>query len=179
MSSTFAPRAPEQRALVTIAGVEQRTVNKRDGTTFTMFDIYVNEQERPFNTSKRDVAESAYSLRGQAAEMAFTVKQNGDFTNYWANSVLPTTAQVAAQRAQEAQPLRDTLATPRPAEPPLSEKDRQVHRQAAAKVAATLHAEGEPADVFWENCLRLAAYFDSGVIPSQGGYTEDEDDIPF
>jgi hypothetical protein len=185
MSSTFAPRASEEKALVTIRGVETRTVNKRDGTSFTMYDIYVVEQEKPFNTTKRAVAESAFDLKGQAAEMAYSVKQNGDFTNYWANSILPaaTGAAVAALRAQEAQPiLRAAADLPEPSPAPAgpSEKDQAIHRQVAAKVAASLHAAAPgSAEDFWDNCLKLAAYFDSGVTPTQAGYSEDDDGIPF
>lgn len=121
MSSTaFQPRAPEEKALVTIDRVEQRSVTKKDGSgTFTMFDIFVLEQQQPFTTTKKDIAESAFSLVGQVAEMSYNVKVNGTFTNYWANVVLPGPVNPAlrAQLAAQAQPFLQA-AVPEPAPAP-------------------------------------------------------------
>jgi hypothetical protein len=47
-----------------------------------------------------------------------------------------------------------------------TEKDRAIHRQVAAKVAAQIsNSAGE----FWSNAVDLARYFDTGSTPQAGG----------
>jgi hypothetical protein len=161
--------------------VESRTVTKRDGTSFTIYDVsFSNDQV--FGTTKRQLAERAFELIGVPAEVLFSVKQNGDFTNYYLNEISQASSRnalQAVQSAQEAQPESRTGSDIPRSSQGLTEKDRQIHRQTAAKVAAVLHqATPGSATDFWENCRKLSEYFDTGDFPSWG-VDEPEDDIPF
>jgi hypothetical protein len=194
MSATFAPRTPDTVGLFTIARVEQRTVNKRDGTSFTMYDVFTAEQQPAFATTKREIAESAFDLINKVAELHYTVRQNGNYTNFYVNQILPPPLNAAqtAQRAQEASPLLAQAAgLPQapvaaqgqreiPQGPPYpTDRDRSIFRQTAAKVAATLPVTDGL--TFWENVEKLAAYFETGqtgVVPAV--VQEDEfSDLPF
>jgi len=195
VSTAFQPATPAEVSTVTVDRVEQKTINRRDGTSGTLYQVYVVGAIAPLETFKRDIAESAFSLVGQDAEAHYTVKVNGNFTNYRLEQILPGKPSPAevAQRAQEAGPLlREAAGLPTPpvasqglpAAP--TDKDKSIHRQTAAKVAATLFA-ANPSDAptFWENIRLLAHYFDTGDIPGtttpelQGGGEGYFDDIPF
>jgi len=190
--NSFRPSAPDSVDTALVERVDQRTINKRDGSNTTLYEVYVVGSQTPLATFKRSLADSAFELIGQAAELHYAVKQNGDFTNYYLNNILPAraTAAEAAQRAQEAQPLlRQAAGLPEAPVPSQGltnapSKDQAIHRQTAAKVAATLVQAAPNTDpyVFWENVEKLAHYFDTGVIPTKAGLPHldpDEDDIPF
>lgn len=185
---SFQPAQPAEVSNVVVDRVDQKPVRRKDGTNTTLYEVFVVGSVAPLSTFKRDLAESAFSLVGQSAEAHFTVKQNGQFTNYYLEQILPAPASPveAAQRAQEAQPLlRQAAGLPEPAQAlqqaqeAQDEKTRAIHRQVAAKVAATLFtANPSDAPTFWENIRLLALYFDTGIIP--GAITSDvDDDIPF
>jgi hypothetical protein len=198
MSTAFQPAQPVEVSTVIVDRVEQRQIDRRDGTKGTVYQVHVVGAAAPLETFKRDLAESAFSLVGQQAEVHFTTRTNGQYTNYRLEQILPAAPSPAqrAQMAQEASPLlRQATGLPEAPvpsqglpEPPagntgvnvLTEKDRAIHRQVAAKVAAQLvvAAPGTDSATYWENIERLAAYFDTGIIP---GRTADyvEDDIPF
>lgn len=187
---SFQPAQPAEVSTVVIDHVDQKPVRRKDGTNTTLYEVYVVGAIAPLSTFKRELAESAFTLVGQSAEAHYTVKQNGQYTNYYLEDILPAPASPAerAQRAQEAQPLLRTAAgLPEPAQAlqeaqaSQDEKNRAIHRQTAAKVAATLFA-ASPSDAptFWENVRTLALYFDTGVLPiDQITAPGDEDDIPF
>lgn len=193
MSSSFQPSAPSESSVVTIERVDQKTITRRDGSPGTLYQVFAVGAPAPFETFKRDLAESAHSLINRSAEARYTVNVNGQFTNYRLESILPAQANPVerAQRAQEAQPiLREAAGLPHPshalseAQASLTDKDRSICRQTAGKVAATLFA-ANPSDAptFWENVERLTAYFEVGIVP--GKTTAEmlgsnyEDDIPF
>lgn len=59
--------------------------NLNDGRS--VYRVMVGDRE--YTTFKRDIAEAAKELIGYEAELGFQVKQNGNFTNYYLDSVLP------------------------------------------------------------------------------------------
>lgn len=190
---SFQPAAPDTVDTALIDRVDQRTITKRDGTNAMIYEVYVVGFDQPLSTFKRTIAESAHSLVGQPAEIHYQAKRNGEFTNYYLNQILPPPSNPVerAQRAAEAPPLLSQAAgLSQPSQPSqglttpssgINDKDRSIHRQTAAKVAATLFA-AQPSDAptFWENVQRLTEYFDTGQIPGQNLVAEGlDDDIPF
>jgi len=167
--------------VLTPQSVESRDVNKRDGTRFTIYDVAMSDGIT-YGTTKRQIAESAFELIGTPAEVRYSVKVNGDFTNYYLNGITMASgdASAALQRAQDAQPQGGTANSIPQAGERLTERDKSIHRQTAAKVAAKLHvASPGSATDFWDNCRKLSEYFDTGEFPSWGVDQPQDDDIPF
>lgn len=185
----------------TITDVRSREVNKRDGTTFTLQEVF--DDEGTAWVARQDVANIARGFIGQRVEMVCRTEQNGKYTNRYIDSVLPlngsaptvaaavAAAQQTMQAQQEAQVRREV------ANPPyvFDDKDRSIFRQVAAKVSAEI-SDNEAE--FWQNCKDLTLYFETGVAAEgirkaeavltgtvgvepqpQQVYDNPDDDIPF
>lgn len=194
-------------ALGVITNVTKRQlVKKETQETFFMYDIDTTIGK--MQTTKRDIAESAFSLLNQTAELDFTTKHNGTYTNIYLNKVLPAPSNPAAQ-AQMAQTAgasdfltqtagvvatsgiptsgtgvgtNITVTSNIPDEP--SVKQQSIHRQTATKVAAALNPETVAA--FWANVHALVKFYETGADPlvplpagGLGAESTSDDDIPF
>jgi hypothetical protein len=175
-----------------LTNAQPRTVNRRDGSgSFLLYELFDHEGT-PW-VAKKDVYDGALYLIGQPVDMIVRVEQNGQWTNRFVDIVSPAQAgaqvpqsnaatlalqqaQAAAQQAQRIQPQPvwpqqtqqpQITQAQMPQLQPIStfptEKDRSIHRQTAAKVAATI--SNSPSEL-WANCLDLARYFDSGQTPA-------------
>ena len=176
-----------------------RIVNKRDGSgSFTLYELF--DHEGTAWVVKADVYNNVLHLIGQTVNMVVRVEQNGQWTNRFADIVIPAQAgaqvpasnaaemaMAAAQAAQRVQPtmpqmpntaqIQDVSVFP-------TRKDASINRQTAAKVAAQI--SGDNPSAFWANCVDLARYFDTGQVPgnptqeyaqASGGYQDEG--IPF
>jgi hypothetical protein len=178
-----------QTATGIINSVSSRTVKTQRGDA-PIYDVETSVGK--MSTFKREVAESAHSLKGQAAQIEFEIRQNGTYTNYTLHGVLPSTNPVAQAQLAQANGatsfLADAAGVPHTGP---EAKDLYIWRQCAAKVAARLDPKS-PSD-FWASCQALTAYFETGRIPQsaqeqavlsefeQAGATQyqGDDDIPF
>jgi hypothetical protein len=186
--------------LTSIVAVSPRTVQRQDGTSFTIHEV-IDQTGRKW-VARRDVANMAQSYVGHMVEMITRTEQkagrNGQtFTNHYVDHIAPANAMTAIQQAHQAQaayapqtmaPTPSPTPTPPPTPPPPpqgppevhTERDRSIYRQTAGKVAAEISKT--PSEM-WENIVLLARYFETGQVPpnAQGGGSNDqyEDDIPF
>lgn len=130
-----------------IQGVYPRQVNGRNGT-FTLMEVDLNGQKY---VAKKEVADLAARMIGQPVEAVTRVEQRGQYTNYYVDDLRPAGYGGTA-----------TVAQP-PASVSPSDRDRQIWRQTATKVAATLSEGG--AGGFWENVDMLLRFYETGVHP--------------
>jgi len=189
----------------TLTNAAPRIVNKRDGSgSFTLFELF--DHEGTAWVVKQDVYNVAQNWIGQPVQMTVRVEQNGQWTNRFADIVqlaqgqpmqqqgpMQSSAMQAVGAAQSAQAQAGRAVQPQQQnyqpEPWPTQKDRSIHRQTAAKVAAALQPTS--ASEFWSNVQDLAAYFDSGAVPDQqpqyagaamgndyGSYQHGDDDAP-
>jgi hypothetical protein len=189
-----------------ITNAQPRVVTPRNGSQpFTVYEIF--DHEGTAWRVKDDVYNQAIHWIGQTVDAIVRVEQNGQWTNRFADLVQlssgpplaipqqPAAGVAVAQAMQAAQqtgriqptmPQGPSQPTQIPA--PIStfptEKDLSINRQTAAKVSALI--SGEDAGAFWQNCVELSRYFDSGVTPSMAGMitggagvADSDMDIPF
>lgn len=187
------------KVLTTIVSVVPSTVNTKRGPAVK--HTITTSAGAELQTFKQDIAQTAASLIGQPVEIEYDVSQNGEWTNYYPVAILP-----AANPALQAQMAQAALGSPLPGaqfagqmaqntmpqatlggSPPLPTGDYfaepktiSIHRQVAAKVAATMVTEQSSAAEFWANCEALVVYFNSGATPIDiAAVTNPDDDIPF
>lgn len=157
-----------------IEDVNSKTINRKsDGKTITLYEI-TDGQKNP-TTSRRDLANEAYHLRGKMADIEVRVEQNGVYENVYLENVRPAVASAQPPRDPFPEP-EDRPPLPRPPRPePEPEIPRQgqnghwsedkwsVFRQTATKVAAHTSAN---ANEFWQNVDQLVAYYATGISPN-------------
>jgi len=154
----------------TISSVEPRVVTRRsDGVQITLWEV--TDGSGVVWVARKDVANIARQLIGHPVTMIARTQHKGEYVNRYLDAVeLNGGSQpvgpppIATQAVQTAMAAQQTLPT-QPTQPGLSEKDRQIHRQTAAKVAAVLQAPGDGMLDFWANARALANYFDTGFVP--------------
>lgn len=185
---------PEYQSVLTT--YVPKTVNRSDGSgTFTLHNFLdLNGMEL---TARADVANIARGLLNQPVLLVTREEVKGRFTNRYLDFVGPAQTQQAytngasqaqaAQQTYQQQPPQQPIPPPTPTPPPQpqgpSEKDIQIMRQTAGKVAAEISkTSGE----FWSNCLDLVEFFKTGMIPQprqEGRYDDpppyDDSSIPF
>jgi len=161
-----------------LTNVVEKTLQRKDGSG--PFQVYEIETSAGTYRSRKDLATKLRSLIGAQIEMVTRVEQKGDWTNYYIDyadiasnqpdpvgqaQAATSNPVVQAQIAQETGPLAAE-----------ERKNKSIHRQTAAKVAAMI-ADGNP-QTFWSNVADLFTYFQTGTVP---GTPTDEgfDDIPF
>jgi hypothetical protein len=188
---------------VAIEEVSTRTVGANNST---IWDIKTAGGPT-VNTFKAELGNAARIIweQGQLADMKVTVEQKGQYTNYLLdkiqvskNSVSTPVGQAAVQ-AQQAQELSfEKFAETEKlrlahADAVQAQREMSIHRQVAAKVAATL--QPGTANEFWSNVEELVTFFQTGETPftantsSVTSHTADpgpvdlpplsDDDIPF
>ncbi len=166
--------------------VKDVEVRKIKNGTMTVYDV-VDAEGVKWTAWEKELAERAYALKDQPALLEVDVEQKGKWTNRNLRGIegKPVAGFTPALEAMSA-----SLGTEKPpslldAKEALTEapsyRDRSIFRQTAAKVAAHLAEGGSSPEEFWANTRDLAAYFESGVLPSGGDKAPAvaEDDIPF
>lgn len=190
-----------------VTGVEMRDVRRKsDNQQFTMYEVST-QQGMKATTTKRDLAEQAFDLKGQKALLMVKEVPKGEYTNYYLQAVYPSPGLKSLQEASS-QALGSSENFKAPStmfEPPLpspappaatrdipeagsteagsTEKDLTIWRQTAAKVSAQI---SNTADEFWANLDQLVRYFDTGSKPNDqldmapaGASDAPDDGIPF
>jgi hypothetical protein len=147
----------EVTAVVKEVGRKQVTP-KSGANPFTLFEITAGDHT--WVTKIQDIALTAHSLVGKNVIIDGKVEQNGNYTNYYINSIkeaddstsviAPTTVEI---------PLSTTSNGKSP------EEEAKIHRQVATKVAALL--ADTPID-FWQNVDSLMTFYSTGNHPYQG-----------
>lgn len=167
--------------VTTIVEYIPKPISREDGSSFTIHKFKdVNGTEL---VARADVANLVRGMLNQPLRVTVRSEQKGQWLNHYLDHAEP--AQNGSQgltgavsQAQAAQAVASGQAEWH--EVPhvvLSEKDKQIHRQVAAKVAAKLSTTSNE---FWTNVTDLAFYFDTGQIPAnpaEQGYPEE--DVPF
>jgi hypothetical protein len=128
-----------------IEGAAPRTVTKRDGSSFTLFEVTIDGQKY---VARKAVYDEAQAFIGQAAEVTTRSERNGNFTNFYLDAITP---------APQARAASDYNEDP--------EKTLRIARQTASKVAAIL--SGDDRAAFWSNCDDLVAYYMDGIKPGE------------
>lgn len=135
---------------------------------------------REYTTFKRDLAEAAKELIGREAEIDFQVKQNGNYTNYYLDSVLP----VRPSQQNGSGQLSLDQGTPSSSE----ERELRIMRQSALARAIETLPYFEKAEQSRETLATLAeeylSYFLSGNWENNAALAgsssfQPDDDIPF
>jgi len=210
----------ERKIEATILEVNPKDVTrKRDGARITIYEVETDKGQ--VTTSLRRIAEEAYNHMNEPMLLTIDEVQRGDFTNVYLNKVeLPfgngqTTGfgstPPSKPRSQFGAPQGDRggfgeskAQTPAP-RPALqgADKDADIHRQVAVKVAAWLVGPQGTVSDFRENVRQLSYFLDhgewlsewgdetpdqsgdrqfipEGTDPGQPGWRDpDEDSIPF
>jgi len=178
--------------VTTITEYRPKPITKQDGSSFTIHN-FIDDRGITL-TARADVANFVKGALNRPLRVTVRDEQKGDFLNHYldhaelvtngTSSPVEAAQQAqAAQTQQQPQPAAQTQPQPQvPAGPDMPlPKDRAIHRQTAAKVAAQLSTTTFE---FWTNVQDLSRYFDTGLIPSRpeignpAGATPD-DDIPF
>lgn len=183
---------------VTFAAHSQRQANGSRGP-FTVYEI--TDTNGTKWQCKQPVYNQATQLMGHTVTINGSVKQNGDYTNYYINEIMgapqmqppPTQMQpsmvdyistnvVAANGAPLVPPVVVESWTPHISE---IQKNESIHRQVAAKVAANLTTDTQQ---FWGIVGELFNYFQTGTNPNHAAAVEmaqafpgshPDNDIPF
>lgn len=168
-----------------IQSAAPRVVNKRSGGQITLYEVMVNGQQY---IARKPVFDQACALIGQQALVETRQEQNGNFTNLYLDAVQPLGfptmnggpppqvfhpdlfPQVPTQ-----QPMAAPVAPPQPVSQ-VTDRDRQIWRQSACKVAA--HVSKGPVE-FWGNVTDLIRFFETGQQPSLQQALDNEPDLPF
>lgn len=186
-----------------IASVDGRHVTRKsDNQQFMLYEV-TTENGMKATTSKRELAEQAFDLKGKPAVLVVKDIQKGEYTNHYLQSVYPNpglkSLQEASQQALGASEnfkVPTTMyepALPSPALPQASrdipieeptQKNTFIWRQTAAKVSAQI---SDTSDEFWSNLDSLVTYFETGNKPKdqlagvapEGASDAPDDDIPF
>jgi hypothetical protein len=162
---------PEVRTF-TLMSAQPRLVTPRDPSknAFTLYEIFDNQGGKW--VVRQDVYNHALPLIGQLVTAVCRVEQNGQYTNFFIDSVDPAgggPTYVPAQQAQTAQ--AQYAPTPQqtqqiPVQPMMAQTERErqqsIHRQTAGKVAAGISST---ADEFWSNVQAIFHWFETGQIP--------------
>ena len=151
---------------------------KSGGDPFTLYEITAGD--KTWATKKQDIALTAHSLVGKTARIEGRVQQNGNFTNYYINSIQETDAPATTSDVFDSPIPSSNGSTAVP-----TDRDESIYRQVATKVAAQL--ADTPTD-FWQNVDTLMNFYRTGQHPSQEeNYAQTatqtdfagDDDIPF
>lgn len=163
------------QTIATIKEVTKRNIEPKSGAApFTLFEIEDSEGTK-WTTKKQGLALEAHSLVGKLVSINGTIKENGNFKNYYLEGL--TEAQgvpdTFTQTNGNSNTFRDTS----------GDNQESIYRQVATKVAAVL-SDDSPS--FWENVNLLMTYYRTGEQPGQEGnfataaaFTDVDSDIPF
>ena len=155
--------------LMVVEDIRTRTANSARGP----FEIYEIQLQGQWHRAKKDLFDSAQMLRGQTVFAETRNEQRGEWTNYFLDSLVPSSPATQQPYPAQAGYPQQTPVTPQgppvaPAAPVPSEKDRTIWRQTAAKVAAQMLDPGDSQQDFWANVDMLVWFFESGERPGQG-----------
>lgn len=118
---------------VQISEVESRSVNTSRGPS-VVYNIKGGDG-RSYSTFKADLGQKAAALRGQAATLGYTEKQNGKYTNYYLDSVEPAGDTFVAPAANGATSNHVSAK-------PSDDRAEQINRSVAFKAAVDLTSSG-------------------------------------
>lgn len=176
--------------VTTLTSYNPQQINRDDGSNFTLHkfhDVAGTEM-----VARADVANIARGFINVPALVTVRTEQKGRWINHYLDHIRAADGAQPAIQAQQAQQTYQQQAGPEPSttagpavypttqttgtsatewHQELTEKDKQIHRQVAAKVAAGISSTSNE---FWRNCADLAHYFDTGRFPEPP-----QDDIPF
>jgi len=158
---------PEQRFFV-ITGMAPRSVQPRDGRpAFTIWEVF-DDQGNKWQV-RENLYNQALNWFGQRVVAVTRQEQRGNFTNLFADSMelagaQPEQAYRPVQEAQAAQPQAQPQVHYPPPSPWELQKQKSIHRQTAAKVAAEL---SQTADEFWSNAYLIYQWFETDRFPTE------------
>ena len=167
--------------IMTVEDTLTRTANSARGP-FQIYEVLMGGT--PYR-ARKPVFDLAQTLRGQQVYADTRVEQKGEWTNYFVDSLtLPQPGPYQGQPQNSYQPAQQGYQpqpAPQPTSPPNpTEKDRQIWRQTATKVAAFMRDQGETQQDWWMNVERLVWFYETGQHPFSGGSDGPPDDsIPF
>lgn len=159
--------------------VTRKNIQPKNGSDpFTLYEITAGDNI--WTTKKQDIALTAHSLVGKTAMITGSVQQKGNYTNYFINSIQETDAPVTGLDVfGDSTPTSSMNGAS-------SDRDENIHRQVATKVAAQL--ADNPTD-FWQNVDTLMQFYRTGIHPyqeenyatvgTQEASPTGDDDIPF
>jgi hypothetical protein len=159
---------PEQRVFV-ISGLGPRTITPRDGRpSFTVWEVF-DDQGNAWRV-REELYNQAVQWFGQRVFATTRTEQRGNFTNLYADSIQLASNAQPVQQAQQAQPQQQAQlhGQVQPQQQGMivsgwdQQKQRSIHRQTAAKVAAKLSTT--PAE-YWENVRLVFEWFENGTTP--------------
>jgi hypothetical protein len=154
--------------LLTVEDVISRQANSARGP----FQIYEVQMGGTPYRARKPVYDLALTLRGQQVYAETRQEQNGQWTNYFVDS-LALAPQGQAQNLAAPQYGNQVPEPQAYAEAPSyvpTGKDVIIWRQTATKVAADLLGPGDSEESFWANVEKLIWFYETG----QHGY-----DVPF
>lgn len=167
---------------IVVADVEPRIIKQGTPDQRTIYDV-VDQEGNKWTAWDKDTAEAAWHLKGQRAQAQVEVKQNGKYTNRTLITIGPSGASVPTPEIFPSAPTfpPDPIAPNEASSliPQTTDRDRNIWRQTATKVAASLAPATEVE--FWANVLMLYSYYETGVIPNGAPQeqAETDDGIPF
>jgi hypothetical protein len=151
----------------------KQVVSKRTQQPITLWLVQTSDGTE-WSTNRADIGNAALQLTGQVVDITGSVKNDGTYTNYYVNSIKanpsaqPSPVAQAAATAQAAQEANKPVSFDQYAaleKQKLHEKNRNIFRQTACKVAASLSSPDDPAEEFWSNVDHLMVFFITGRTP--------------
>jgi hypothetical protein len=166
-----------------IKEVTKRNIEPKSGAApFTLFEIEDSDGTK-WTTKKQGLALEAHSLVGKMASIDGTIKENGQYKNYYLEGITEAGNLPAALISENGHSASNLLPATVDVRDTSGNRDEQIWRQTACKVAAVL--SDDPVS-FWENVDRLLNYFRTGEHPGQEEQTyatastfTGDDNIPF
>lgn len=148
--------------IMAVETTQTRQANSSRGP-FTIYEVQLGGQ---MYRARKPVYDQAFTLRGQTVIVETHSEQKGEWTNLFLDSIQPA-QQMPAVPAQTSGAVQTEFV---PDGVPTN-RDLQIWRQTATKVAAHLQEPGESEETFWSNVEKLVWFYETGRRP--------EDDIPF
>jgi hypothetical protein len=151
-------------ATVTLNDVESRDVQSR-GETATVYSFKCSDG-RKYTTFKRDIAVPGSQLRGRLVTIGYTEKQNGEFTNYYLNSIkLADTGIILPETP---------VFTAHPDSPTQEKKDVSIARAVALKAAVETAVGLQLEDASWQTILDIADAYVPWLLTGSAAQSEVE-----
>lgn len=148
----------------TTTGLLEEVLMKQTKQGKPFWEVIVQGHE-PFTTFRREVAEAARDLKTRQVAVDYTEKQNGNFTNRYADAVTAAQQTFAVEGDQ---------------------REIRIMRQTASKIAAQTLPHLDPSEQTPEGMVQIAEFWVSYYVNGPGVGAEDaepgpipDDGIPF
>lgn len=175
--------------ITTLTQYVPKTIDRNDGSGSFTIHKFIDPSGNEL-VARSDLANQVRNLLNVPLKVVVRTEQKGRWTNYYLDHAEPADGVQAPPRPQPPPAPQPPGSPPGvQAGPPRagpSEKDREIHRQTAAKVAAVISTTSNE---FWANCAALSHYFDTGEPPfdppevnkpgDQDRYEHTDTDLPF